>query len=271
MVFTGPVPGTTEPLRHTSTHRSTLERRNHVRSLVFTIAQNGYGFAYKRCIESQKQYADSIGAAFVSIAHPPRVSEAAQSAWLKIPVLLEALKSGYDSVAYIDSDCAVSADAPDFNTALTGLPDGRIYMAQGASKRINSGVIIAGGGTPAIPFLEQVMGSITAEIPEDDRRSLKFENGNVIYCARISGAVDELPTVWNNTYDPELRDFIRHYTGSLRAEYQRPFLSDAWYRLLRKTVYHQPPAPTSRDADFVERLRGLTEQVLTKYPLLTAP
>lgn len=242
-----------------------------MRSLVFTIAQNGYGFAYKRCIESQRRYADSIGAAFVSIAHPPRVSEAAQSAWLKIPVLLEALKSGYDSVAYIDSDCAVSADAPNFNDALPSLAEGRIFMAQGASKRINSGVIIAGGGTPAIPFLEQVMGSITTTIPEDDRRSLKFENGNVIYCARISGVVDDLPVVWNNTYDPALRDFIRHYTGSLRSEYTRPFLSDAWYRLLRKTVYHQPPQPSSRDEQFVERLRGLTTDVIAKYPLLTTP
>ncbi|KEP72305.1 hypothetical protein HR12_47155 [Microbacterium sp. SUBG005] len=85
-----------------------------MRTLIFTIAQNGYATAFLPCIASQRAYAKRLDAQFVAITKPARVSNTALSAWLKIPVMLHALEAGYDWVIYIDADCEVRRDAPDF-------------------------------------------------------------------------------------------------------------------------------------------------------------
>lgn len=233
-----------------------------MKSLIFTIAQNGYGFAYSRCIASQAAYAKAIGAEFVVVNKPMRVAESALSAWLKIPLLKSALNAGWDSVAYIDADCEVKGGAPHFSLPLQQSGSSNVHMALGRSGRVNSGVMLAQPTESSIGFLERVMQSITEAIPDDDRRDLKFENGNVIYVNRILEPVGPLATEWNNTFDPDLPDFIRHYTGVLRAEYRQSAAFSLTNKILRKTVFRQPPQPPSRDDAFVSRLERLTGQVL---------
>lgn len=236
--------------------------------LIFTIAQNGYGLAYADCISSQRAYAKKLGAAFVCVARPRRVPEVALSAWLKIPLLTEALRGGYDEVAYIDGDCRVAPDAPDFTSCFGGDRSGDILMARGKSGRINSGVIFAKNSRASLRFLDSVLESVTAVVPDEDRKDLKFENGNVIFIARTEGGVQELPTVWNNTYQAELNDYIRHYTGVLRSEYVRSPLLDFTHKLGKRTIYRQKPQPPARDQQFKQRLSAMTEAVVRAYPAI---
>ncbi|MFB6489521.1 hypothetical protein P2A57_23150, partial [Xanthomonas perforans] len=184
-------------------------------TLIFTIAQNGYDVAYGRCLESHRAYADDLGATYVAVTEPKRQPDTAVSAWLKVPLLLDAIRSGYSRVAFIDADAEVKPGTPNFDSSFTaGRPLG---MALGRSGRLNSGVIFARQSPETVSFLERVMSSMLEEIPDEARAHLKYENGNVIYVDARLGGVERIDLIWNNTWDPGLDDHSRHYTEPLRA------------------------------------------------------
>lgn len=238
-------------------------------ALVFTVAQNGYAGAYADCLRSQRAYADRIGAVYVAVTRPWRVSEPALAAWLKMPLLAGALDGGYEWVAFIDSDARVREDAPDFRTV--GRRPGHVHMARGHSGRLNSGVVLAQRGDASRRFLSTLLASITEEVPEEDRRHLKYENGNVIRVARETGLVDELPLSWNNTYDPDLHDHVRHYTGPLRSEHHRSALSERVLRFRRSLVRTPSSQPARRDEAFRRELGALTARCRRRDPRLISP
>lgn len=240
-------------------------------ALIYTIAQNGYGTAFLQCIASQRQYARSLGAEFVVVDRPRRVHDTALSAWLKVPLMLQALESGYDWVGYIDADCEVRAGAPDFREALVPV-SGDVFMAHGRSGRINSGVMFAKNSNESLEFFSRVLGSITTVIPAEDRASLKYENGNVIHIERLHGGVTVMDRVWNNTYEPELVDHVRHYTGALRPLLRRPFLREVQYQVLRRVSSRQlrkfQSQPERREAVFAEQLSTLAQESVRALPRL---
>lgn len=238
-------------------------------ALVFTVAQNGYAGAYADCLRSQRAYADRIGATYVAVTRPWRVPQPALAAWLKMPLLAGALDGGYEWVAFIDSDARVREDAPDYRT-VGGRP-GHVHMARGRSGRLNSGVVFAQRGGGSRQFMSALLGSITEDVPEDDRRHLKYENGNVIRVARETGMVEELPLSWNNTHDPELHDHIRHFTGPLRAEHTRSALSERVFRFRRSLVSTPSSQPVRRDEGFRSDLDALTVHCQRRDPRLVTP
>lgn len=244
-----------------------------MRTLIFTIAQNGYATAFLPCIASQRAYAKRLGAQFVAITKPARVSNTALSAWLKIPVMLHALEAGYDWVVYIDADCEVKRDAPDFREDLAGQP-GNVFMAEGRSGRINSGVMIARRSDESIGFYRQVLSSVTQPVPEEDRASLKYENGNVIFVNRTRGGVDPLDVRWNNTNEPDLDDFIRHYTGRLRPLLKRSPWREAQYQILKRVGSRQllkfQRQPERRDDEFLASLDEVESAAQAAFPALVA-
>jgi hypothetical protein len=240
-----------------------------VASLIYTVALNGYDAAYRNCINSQRKYAARLGVDFVSVVRPKLVSDPAFSAWLKVPIMLDALKSGYSEVAYIDADCMVRKTAPDFRTLVREAPASTL-MANGMSGRLNSGVMLARSDASSISFFEKVMDSLAIAIPAEDRANLKFENGNIIYSARGDASVGVMDQAWNNTFDPTLDDHIRHFTGPLRAEYRRSLSAKIEYYIARKRTTPPTRQPESRPAEFVTALDSLTKTVFRTYPRLAA-
>jgi hypothetical protein len=235
--------------------------------LIFTVGQNGYGVGYSQCLRSHAAYAARIGAKYVPVLRPFRVKEPALSAWLKIPLLLHSLRGGYEWVAFVDADCRIRDDAPDFREVQRAGKS--VYMANGRSGRVNSGVIFATGAAAA-DFFAQVMQSLTTGIPAEDRQNLRYENGNVIYCTRHSDQVEVIHHRWNNTYEPGLQDHFRHYTGPLKSEYQRSPLDAAAFWVARSLAATPTSQPEARDAAFVARLEALTTTCARIYPELGA-
>lgn len=135
--------------------------------LVYTVAQNGYAGAFARCIASHQDYCNRLGFNYVAVTRPFRVEHPAHCAWLKIPLMLHALSSGYDWVAFIDSDAAIRRTAPDFRSIDSTSKS--VYMVTGRSGRLNSGVMICKRSGESEKFFSAVMNSLGEEIPAEDR------------------------------------------------------------------------------------------------------
>ncbi|AZS35899.1 hypothetical protein CVS47_00497 [Microbacterium lemovicicum] len=239
--------------------------------LIFTIAQNGYDTAFLQCIASQRAYARRIGVEYVAVTRPSRVEDTALSAWLKLPLAQAGLESGYDWVMYIDADCEVSGLAPDFREGRD--PNGSVFMADGRSGRVNSGVIMCRNTEAARTFLNLVIDSATSVVPPEDRLHLKYENGNVIFVDRVHGGVSPLSQEWNNASDPDLADFVRHYTGDMRPMLKRTPWRELQYRVLKRFRSRQlskfQSQPESRGEGFVTALMRLRDEVLEAHPEIT--
>ncbi|ROS60968.1 hypothetical protein EDF38_0044 [Frigoribacterium sp. PhB160] len=235
-------------------------------TLLYTVALNGYGTSYRRAIRSQEAYARRLGAEHVSVTKP-FVKDPALAAWLKVPLLASALASPRKWVAYIDADCVVSEQAPDFRESITsGTVD--VHMAEGRSGRVNSGVIFARNSEASRGYIDRVLATLTESVSLEDRAGLKYENGNFIYVDRTVSRADRLPLEWNNTFDPDLVDHIRHYTGDLRAGYQRSVL-DTYLGKAQKIFARKPgPQPERRSREFVAALDDVTRRAIRLYPTI---
>jgi hypothetical protein len=238
------------------------------KSLVYTIAVNGYSAAYRQCIKTQEQYATRTGAEFVVVDRPARLPETALAAWLKVPVMLSGLRAGYDWVTYIDADCAVSDEAP----APCAVDDGQnhVFMGLGRTGRLNSGVMIARGTELGAGFFQRVYDSAGEQIPAEDRAHLKYENGNIIYVSKLLDTVGVLDKKWNNTFDPEIQDYIRHFAGPMREHYKRPLLDEVRYRLGQSLTKRSGRQPANRDEVFIRRLDDLTTSVQRRYSAISS-
>lgn len=240
-----------------------------MRAIVFSIAQNGYAALYRPCLRTQAAYCHGHGYEHVTVARPLRVPDPALSAWLKVPLLLATLRGGYDVAVFIDADCRIAPATPSLDGFLA-TPES-LHMALGRSGRHNSGVIVARGDEPGVGFLERAVASVTEEIPAEDRANLKYENGNLIWCARTLGGVGTLDARWNNSQDPELDDFVRHYTGPMRDRYRPPALAGPVLRAVRATIAQPSKQPERRTDTFRRELDDLTQATLRRYPALAHP
>ncbi|KEP72882.1 hypothetical protein HR12_36210 [Microbacterium sp. SUBG005] len=149
---------------------------------------------------------------------------------------------------------------------------GDVFMAEGRSGRVNSGVMIARRSVQSIEFFRRVLDSVTEPVPEEDRASLKYENGNVIYVNRVHGGVSPLEARWNNTNEPELDDYIRHYTGRLRPLLKRSPWREAQYQLLKRVGARQllkfQRQPERRDDEFLTALDEVESAARAAFPAL---
>jgi hypothetical protein len=185
--------------------------------LVFSIATNGYGLKYGRCIDSHREYARINGYNYVLVDRPHLVwpFPAHDSAWLKIPLILAALARGYDWVLFLDADCEVRPGCPRVETVQR--PGKVVYAANGHSERPNSGVIIVRNSPDAVAFFRRLLDEAddVEVIPTQDRAP--YEKGHFIHYSKQLPSFDSLDSRWNNTNDLRVRDFGRHYIGPMRA------------------------------------------------------
>jgi hypothetical protein len=169
---------------------------------------------------------------------------------------------------FIDSDCEIRERAP---TLEPFCRESGVFMALGRSGRFNSGVIAARHGKEAIRFLQASLDSLSDQIPEADRFGLKYENGNLIRCARLLGGVTELDPRWNNTSPEITDDYVRHYTGPMREKYHAPLLSRPVLRLIQTMVDAPRAAPSRRSQSFQVALDSLAKRSSARYPTLVHP
>jgi len=149
-------------------------------TLVFSIAINGYHWKYKKNIDSHRAYAKRQGYRYVVVDRPVISLLEMECAWLKVALMIEALRAGYQWVLFVDADAEIKADAP----AVESLDEvGKcLYMARGYSRRINSGVLIAKQSEEASLFFRKVLENCNLSLPKTDDVGWG-ENGHIIYFA----------------------------------------------------------------------------------------
>jgi hypothetical protein len=192
----------------------TTDRAATGNALVFSIAMNGYGWAWRACIRSHETYAERWRFDYASVDLPWTVS-AAEAAWLKVPLMIRALEGGcYPWVLFLDADALVRSHCPDFRCVATAGRD--VYMAHGHSGRVNSGVIIVRRSEESLRFFRAIVSDCESAVPPED--AAPYENGHVIKHGKADPLVGLVERRWNNTADPDLDDYIRHFTGPLAAQ-----------------------------------------------------
>lgn len=187
---------------------------DHSHVLVFTIALNGYQWLYAKHIQSQRNYARKWGYHYLAIERPTFSRLGVECCWLKLCVMKAALEKGYHKVLFVDADAQIQPDAPAIDNIIDD--DKQIGMAKGYSGRFNSGVILAKRHPTTFAWLEQVLATRGAPVAESDSVGWG-ENGHIIQVSKTFTCIQELSTRWNNTFDRELNDYIRHFNhGPMR-------------------------------------------------------
>lgn len=184
------------------------------RIMVFTLGQGGYDQAFARAVESQRAYSARHGYAFTCISEPGDPSLGRENIWLKVLAFYGALLEN-DYVLYADTDVAISEACPPLTEAVSAAEP--IGLVAGHSGRVNAGVIIAKRTPASLAFFAEWVKSLG--VPLTARHDVGWgENGHLIRLA-VEHRLKLLDTRWNNTFRPELEDYLRHYTGPMRRFY----------------------------------------------------
>ncbi len=230
-------------------------------TLMFTIALNGYHWQYRKNIQSQRAYAERHGYHYVVVDRPLLTSLGIECAWLKVALILEALKANFDWVIFVDADAQMQPSAPAVETLAA--PQKYVFIARGYSGRINSGVLIAQQSHSAFSYFYQVLENMEKEIPECDSVGWG-ENGHIIHYAHHKAFIQVISSRWNNNSDPHMQDYIRHFSaGPLRALF-KPALRDRFLfftsRCLLTLGKHCGLITKAKTLSLAQRLELLVEQ-----------
>jgi hypothetical protein len=200
----------------------------------------------------------------------PYWSNFLESAWLKIPLILSAIKSGYDWIFFVDADCEIRPHTPAIKTI--AVAEQSLYMGLGFSGNVNSGVIIVKNTEDARLFFEQVLKASTIVVPETDLG----ENGHIIHFAKqYSSILKIIPSQWNNNADTQLNDYIRHYSagGPMRSLFRfslKAKLLRLCINLRSKIVKFSGANFTPRD-ELMKRLQRALYLCQKRYPEFILP
>jgi hypothetical protein len=183
-------------------------------TLILSIALNGYQWLYRDCINSQRAYAQKNAYQYLVITRPYFTALGVECCWLKLTLMLEALKAGYDTVLFVDADAYINSAADNLETLRQS--NKYLYLAKSYSGRFNSGVILVNNHFKTRQWLQDVISARNRSVlPEHDVGW--GENGHIIQHTENCEFVSTLDRRWNNTYDIHLKDYIRHFSfGPLR-------------------------------------------------------
>lgn len=235
-------------------------------ALVFSIGMNGYRWAWRRCIRTHRRYAARFRFDYAHVDLPWTVS-AAEAAWLKLVLLIRVLDAAAsDWTLFVDADAELRPHCPDFRSVAAAGSD--VYMAHGHSGRLNSGVIIVRRSDASRRFLRAIVADCDGEVAVPD--AAPYENGHVIKHGKADPVVGLLDRRWNNTTDPDLDDYIRHFTGPMAARggVDRA-TKERWRRVasMRSRLAVWVPAPPA--GPLGERLERLADAVVRRYPVFS--
>jgi hypothetical protein len=129
-----------------------------------------------------------------------------------VPLLVRALERGDHAwVLFLDADTLVRSHCPDFRGV--AVPGRDVYLVPGHSGRVNSGVIMARRSVESLGFFRDIVADCENAVPAED--AAPYENGHLIKHARANPLVGLVERQWNNTADPGLDDYVRHFTGPM--------------------------------------------------------
>jgi hypothetical protein len=237
------------------------------KTLILSIALNGYQWMYQRELKSHQQYAQKHGYTHQAVTRPFVSALGVECCWLKLTLIRTALISGYDTVLFLDADSMVNPNCP----ALSGVfqKDKYIYMAKGYSNRFNSGVLIARNNVKTIAWLTRVIDARFNQVQKENNVGWG-ENGHVIEFSKKISFLEELDQKWNNTFDNHLNDYIRHRNcGPMRTGYFTPLFHKVVFclsaRILTFIKHYQllSGAEHAENTLFIE-----TNKILSIYPKL---
>ena len=203
--------------------------------LLFSIATNGYEKHFAALLEKQRAFAAAIGAHYwVAQGRPPWGISAHDSVWMKIPLIVQALRRGYAWVLYLDADCEV-LDCPSPVATFAGGRES-IFVCRDFSGRINSAVIFVRNTPEAQRVFRRLWRSSfrpAGALPPEDRNL--YENGHVIHYLKHEPAVRVIENRWNCSIFREVAEpFIFHHGGTpVRAAQPAP-PRPRWSRLRGK-------------------------------------
>lgn len=238
------------------------------KTLVFSIALGGYSSLFKKCINSQKKYCAQFNFKYILIDKSPCSLSPEESAWLKLFLLKEALKSNYKWVAFLDADCEVRSHTPSF---IQILEESRksIFMCHGFSGRINSGVIFLKNNSESFSYLDIVLNNVDKEIPEEDKAL--YENGHMIHFGKNNSNIQILDSKkWNNNMYFDPKSYIQHYSGGiLREKYLKNHpVSKEKFRLRKALKSLMLKFLSKNKSKGIENLNSILTYYLKKYPQL---
>lgn len=189
--------------------------------VVFSIATNGYEKVFANCIESQREYCRRIGVPYRLVTgRPPWGINAHDSAWMKVAVMHHLIQKVTGGVLYLDADCEVQKDVPDFREWDSREPTKSLFACRDFSERLNAAVIYC-RSTPAGRQLVRKLrwSAFVPEpfIPRCDRNL--YENGHFIWLLKNSPHVHVMPHEWNSgIYRPCTGPCIIHHGGTIMRE-----------------------------------------------------
>jgi hypothetical protein len=187
------------------------------KTLVFSIALNGYQWMYRKQLKSHRQYATKHQYVHQAITRPFLTTLGVECCWLKLTLMREALLCGYDTVLFLDADTQVNDNCPALNQITQG--NKYIYMAKGYSNRFNSGVVLVKNNIKTMHWLNQIIDARHHTVKKENDVGWG-ENGHIIEMSKGLSCVAELDQRWNNTYDYNLNDYIRHHNcGPMRTRF----------------------------------------------------
>jgi hypothetical protein len=216
------------------------------KTLVLSIALNGYQWMYRKELSTHKKYAKKQGYSHQAVTRPYISALGVECCWLKLTLMRKALLSGYDTVIFLDADTVVNDSCPALLSVLEN--EKYIYMAKGYSKRFNSGVLIAQNNEHTISWINSVIASRFNTVKKENDVGWG-ENGHVIELSKGVSFIKELDQKWNNTFNYHLEDYIRHSNcGPMRSGFLHNFF--------HKTVF----CLSARILAFVNRNQLVSEQ-----------
>lgn len=198
--------------------------------VLFSVALNGYHWVYRDCIESHRAYAARMGYEYHCISRPHVSRLGNECCWLKISILLRLLRNGTKSVVVLDADTMISNRAPSFDNVLNATE--HLSMARGVSGEHNSGVMVIKNTDQTRDFFKRLLLRQGVKLGPDDPVGWG-ENGHIIDMLKTIPLATDLPLTWNNTFNPSLHDYIRHYSnGPMRTSATKRL----FHRLLSSTT-----------------------------------
>ncbi len=237
------------------------------KTLILSIALNGYQWIYNKELKSHKQYAQKYGYAHQAVTRPYISALGVECCWLKLTLMRTALLSGYDTVLFLDADAMVSPRCPPLIKAFQ--KNKYIYMAKGYSNRFNSGVLIARNNVRTIEWLTRVINARLNKVQKENDVGWG-ENGHVIELSKAISFIVELDQKWNNTFDYQLNDYIRHHNcGPMRTSFIKIFFHKVVFFLSARILAFINRYPLNSGQKQVENvLLHETNKILSIYPKL---
>lgn len=231
-------------------------------TLVFSIALNGYQYLYRNHLKSHREYALRHGYMYEAVTRPVVTHLGVECCWLKLTLLLRALRNGYQHVMFVDADAFIHTRAPQITDTM--FEHASVLMAKSYSGRYNSGVIMIKNHGDSLAWLKSIINKQSTSI--DQKNSVGWgENGHIIEQSKKSPCVGEVDIKWNNTYQKNLTDYITHFShGPLRQGLTMRLIHKALSRLTN--YYSKITNIIFSDKNAAKELARLTHQVSIHYP-----